>query len=106
MAFVRGVGGIGNGLGGTTMGFMGGPVWQSLLADMTSSKDRARIMGMMGTLGGIISTPGSWMGGYMYDNISPELPFQLNFMLDITATAIFFIYVQEKNHVETVNADN
>ncbi len=53
------------------------------------------MMGLMGSIAGIASTPASWVGGYLYDNVSPALPFQLSFVLDIASTAIFMALFKE-----------
>lgn len=95
MCIVRGLGGIGSGLGGAMWGPMGGPVWQALVADLTLPSERARIMGLIGTISSIVSTPASWAGGYMYDNISPALPFRVSFLLDTVGTVIFVSLLKE-----------
>ena len=95
LAFTRGLGGVGSGMGGAMMGPMGGPVWQALVADLTPINERGRMMGIMGTVGSLGSIPASWIGGYMYDNISPELPFYSSFILDMIGSAIFLTLVQE-----------
>ncbi|MHA2428726.1 MAG: MFS transporter [Candidatus Hermodarchaeia archaeon] len=92
---VRVVGGVAQGFGGLVWGAMGGPAWQALVADVTPSKSRGKIMGMMGAITGVASTPASWVGGYMYDNISPNLPFQTSFILDIVGTVIFMAFLKE-----------
>jgi len=96
IAAVRGLGGIASGLGGAMWGPMGGPVWQALVADLTPPDERARMMGLMGTISSLASTPASWAGGYMYDNISPALPFQASFVIDMIGTALFVILYKEK----------
>jgi MFS family permease len=91
----RVVGGVAQGFGGTAWGPMGGPVWQALVADLTPPEDRGRMMGMMGTIQGLVTTPASWVGGYMYDNISPELPFYTSFALNTIGTLIFLALLRE-----------
>ena len=95
MAATRGLGGIGMGLGGAMWGPMGGPVWQSIVADLTPPGERARMMGMMGTIGSLISTPASYFGGYMYDYVSPKIPFQFSFVLDLVGSTIFMFFLKE-----------
>ena len=94
--FVRALTGIGGGLGGAMWGPMGGPVWQALVADMSPPEERGKIMGMMGTIGSIISSPASWTGGYLFDNVSPQLPFQLSFVIDMIGTVIFVMFLKTK----------
>jgi MFS family permease len=97
---VRAIGGVAQGFGGLVMGVMGGPVWQALVADVTPAKQRGKIMGIMGTISGIASTPASWVGGFMYDNISPELPFQMSFIFDVIGTIIFIGFIKEPKKLE------
>jgi MFS family permease len=92
----RVVGSIGSGLGGTFMRVRGGPVWKALVADMTQPEGRARIMSLMGTFVSIISTPGSFAGGYLYDNISPEAPFYLSFLLNTVGTVLILVLLRPK----------
>ena len=91
----RMVGGIANGLGGAMFGPAGGHMWQALVSDITPARERARIIGLMGTIQGIVSTPASWIGGYVYDNISPDLNFRLSFAMDMVATLIFVAMFRE-----------
>jgi MFS family permease len=97
---VRAIGGVAQGFGGLVMGVMGGPIWQALIADVTPSKQRGKMMGIMGTISGIASTPASWVGGYMYDNISPKLPFQMSFIFDVIGTLIFVAFIKEPKKLE------
>jgi len=91
----RSVGGVAQGFGGMVWGTMGGPVWQALVADCTPPEERGRMMGLMGSIAGIVSTPASWVGGYLYDNVSPKLPFQMSFAIDILSLAIFVALFKE-----------
>ena len=102
MCITRGLGGIGSGLGGAMWGPMGGPVWQALVADLTPPSERAKIMGFIGTIGSIVSTPASWVGGYMYENISPALPFRASFILDTIGTVIFMFFLREPTEESVV----
>jgi MFS family permease len=110
MFLVRSLAGIGGGLGGAMWGPMGGPVWQALIADLSPPEDRGRIMGLIGTIGSIISSPASWTGGYLFDNISPKLPFQMSFVLDMIGTLIILFFLNPKtgreneDSTEPVNA--
>lgn len=97
---VRVVGGVASGFGGTVWGLMGGPVWQALVADITPPERRGKMIGVIGTIAGIVSTPASWVGGYMYDNISPALPFQTSFVINIAGTIIFVTLLKEPKKSE------
>ena len=92
----RVAGSIGFGLGGTFMRVQGGPVWKALVADMTPPEGRARIMGLMGTFVSIISTPGSYAGGYLYDNVSPEAPFYMSFLLNTLGTILILVLLNPR----------
>ena len=59
------------------------------------------MMGLMGSIAGLARTPASWVGGYLYDNVSPALPFQVSFALDIASTAIFIALFKERKREET-----
>jgi len=95
LALVRSISGVAQGFGGTVWGVMGGPVWQALVADCTPPEERGRMMGLMGSIAGIVSTPASWIGGYLYDNVSPALPFRLSFVLDSIAIIVFATLFKE-----------
>ena len=97
----RVTGSIGSGLGGTFMRVQGGPVWKALVADMTPPEGRARMMGLMGTFVSIISTPGSYAGGYLYDNISPEAPFYTSFLLNTAGTILILMLLKPKEDTES-----
>ena len=88
LAAFRVAGSIGSGLGGTFMRVQGGPVWKALVADLTTPQERARVMGLMGTFVSIISTPGSYLGGYLYDNLSPQSTFYVSFLLNTLGTLL------------------
>jgi MFS family permease len=91
----RSLGSLAQGFGGLVWGPAGGPVWQALVADLTTQENRGRVMGLMGSIAGVLGTPASWVGGYMYDNISPKLPFQASFLIDVLATIIFVLLLKE-----------
>ncbi|MFB0543565.1 MAG: MFS transporter [Candidatus Bathyarchaeia archaeon] len=91
----RGVGGAGSGFGGIVSGVHGGPVWQALVADLAPSETRGIIIALIGTITGSLGTPSPWIGGYLYDNISSVLPFQLNIALRVGAMAIFTLFLKE-----------
>jgi len=97
---VRVIGGVAQGFGGTVWGLMGGPVWQALVADVTPPDRRGKMIGIIGTISGIVSTPASWVGGYMYDNISPALPFQTSFVINAVGSIIFIALLKEPKKSE------
>jgi MFS family permease len=102
----RMLGAVGEGFGGTVMGIMGGPAWQALVADIIPADRRGRIMGLMGTLIGLLSLPGTWLGGYLYDFVNPMAPFYTSFGLGIVATIIFIFLVKEPEKQALVLKDS
>lgn len=86
---------IGSGFGGGGYGGMGGPAWQALVADLVPSRMRARIMGLMGTVTGLSSFPSPIIGGYLYDDYSPQIAFIVASMLGILGAVMFGIFVKE-----------
>ncbi len=90
-------GSIGSGLGGTFMRVRGGPVWQALVADVTPPEGRARIMSLMGTFVSIISTPASYVGGYLVDNVSPESTFYASFLLNTMGSVLILLLLKTED---------
>jgi len=92
-----GVIGVAGGLGGGRLrggGYMGGPAWQALIADIVPSKDRAKIMGLMGTISGVVGLPGSLIGGYLYDR-APSKLLLVGSILEALSIPIILLFVRE-----------
>ena len=92
-----GVIGVAGGLGGGRLrggGYMGGPAWQALIADVVPSKDRAKIMGLMGTISGVVGLPGSLIGGYMYER-DPDMLLLVGSILEALSIPIILLFVRE-----------
>ena len=100
MGATRILGGVASGLGGTYMRVRGGPAWTALVADITPVESRGRMMGLMGTIASIVSTPGSWVGGYLYDNVSPASPFHASFLVSMAGTGVFIALLKPKTTEE------
>lgn len=98
---IRILAGIGAGLGGGAYGFLGGPAWQSLLADSVTKKKRGRIMGLMGTLTGITNLPAAPLGAYMWGNYFPELTFYISMIIGTTALPVIYFFVKEPRKRKT-----
>jgi len=99
-----GVIGFAGGLGGgriRTGGYMGGPAWQALVADIVPSRDRGKVMGLMGTVTGIIDIPSSYIGGYVYE-YNPDLLLALGAGLEVLAIPIILLFVKEPKKEVTV----
>lgn len=99
-----GIIGVAQGIGGgrlRTGGFMGGPAWNSLLADLVPAKDRGKVMGFMGTISGLLGLPGSIIGGYMYEK-NPDLLLISGSLLEALSIPIIFLFLKDpktkKNH--------
>jgi MFS family permease len=99
--FIRVIAGIGAGLGGGAFGFLGGPAWQSLLADLVPQEKRGRIMGLMGTLTGITNIPAAPIGAYMWQNFYPELTFYASMGLGMLTLPIIYFFVKEPRNQKT-----
>ncbi|MCW4051315.1 MAG: MFS transporter [Candidatus Bathyarchaeota archaeon] len=95
VALTRLVGGVGEGLGGNVMGSAAGPVWQALVTEVAPVESRGSIIGLMGTLTGFLTTPAPIVGGYLYEHLSPQLPFQVSFVLGVLGSLIFAIWIRE-----------
>ncbi len=94
LAAVRTLSGMGSGFGADLYGAQGGPLWQALIVDYTPRQERGRIMGVIGTIKSILSVPATWIGGALYDNVSPVTPFRASFAMDVLAIAIFIFVLK------------
>ena len=95
VALTRFIGGLGEGLGGNVMGGTGGPVWQALVTEVAPAEARGSILGLMGTLTGFLTAPAPILGGYLYENASPRLPFIASFISGILGCLVFSLWVRE-----------
>lgn len=92
-----GIIGVAGGLGGGRLrggGYMGGPAWQALVADLVPPRNRGKVMGLMATVTGLISLPGSYLGGYLYD-YNPHLLLALGSTLEALSIPIILLFVKE-----------
>lgn len=90
--------GIGGGLGGGGVrggGFMGGPAWQTLIADLVPSKDRGKLMGLMGTITGLTNLPAPPLGGYVWENYSPDTLMLISVIIGFIPVPLFRLLVKE-----------
>lgn len=100
LGVVRTVSGLGSGFGADLYGPQGGPLWQALIVDYTPPQERGRVMGIIGTIKSVLCIPATWVGGYLYDNMSPSTPFQVSFVMDIVAIAIFIFILKPPKESE------
>jgi MFS family permease len=94
---IYGIIGVAQGIGGgrlRTGGFMGGPAWNSLLADLVPAKDRGKVMGFMGTISGLLGLPGSIIGGYMYEK-NPDLLLISGSLLEALSIPIILFFIKD-----------
>ena len=92
-----GVIGVAQGIGGgrlRTGGFMGGPAWNSLLTDLVPARDRGKVLGLMGTVSGLIGIPGSIIGGYLYE-YSPNMLLVSGAVLEALAIPIIIFFLKD-----------
>jgi MFS family permease len=89
--------GIAQGLGGGRLragGYMGGPAWQALVADIVPPHERGKIMGLMGTISGIIGIPGSYLGGWLYD-FNPDLLLLSGSLLEALQIPLILLFIRD-----------
>ena len=89
------VGGLGEGIGGNVFGSVGGPVWQALIIDVAPENFRGSVLGLMGTVTGFVSSPAPLVGGYLYENVSPQSPFYLSTLLGALGLLLVVFAVKE-----------
>ena len=89
--------GVAQGIGGgrlRTGGFMGGPAWNSLITDMVPAKDRGKVLGLMGTVSGLLGLPGAMIGGYVYEK-NPALLLISGSLLEALAIPIIIFFLKD-----------
>ena len=94
--------GVAQGIGGgrlRTGGFMGGPAWNSLITDLVPAKDRGKVLGLMGTVSGLLGLPGAMIGGYMYDK-NPALLLMSGSLLEALAIPIIIFFLKDPKRNE------
>ena len=97
LIYAYGVIGFAGGIGGGRLrggGYMGGPAWQALISDIVPSKDRAKVMGLMGTISGILGLPGPILGGYLYER-NPDLLLLAGSIFEALSIPIILLFIKE-----------
>jgi MFS family permease len=92
---VQSISSVGDALGGGASNFAGGPAWNALVADLVERSKRGTVMGTIGTVTGIFGAPSSMVGAWLWQNYSPNLPFQLSMILGLIGAGIFVLGVKE-----------
>jgi MFS family permease len=83
----------------------GGPSWNALIADLVPSEKRATVLGTIGTLTAVVAAPGSVLGGYLWDTVSPQLPFQLSMVIGLASATLFWLRVGEPRAEEKLGVE-
>ena len=83
----------------------GGPSWNALIADIVPTEKRATVLGTIGTLTAVVAAPGSVLGGYLWDTVSPQLPFQLSMVVGLISAALFWVRVREPTAGEKLGVE-
>jgi len=89
--------GVAGGLGGGRLrggGFMGGPAWQALIADLVPPRNRGKVMGAMATITGLAALPAPYIGGYLYD-LNPHLLLMLGSLIEALTIPIILLFIRE-----------
>jgi len=95
---------IGNAMGGGGM-FAGGPAWNALVSELVPKEKLATVMGSIGTISGLISVPSPIIGGWLWDEYSPKIPFYASMVFGLLGAAVFALGVKEperRKPVQTV----
>ncbi len=96
--------GIGGGFGGGGMrggGGMGGPSWQALIADIVPRRDRGKVMGLMGTMTGLINLPAPIIGAYIWQSLGPNMLLLIGSGLGFTVAPLILLFVKEPGDKQT-----
>jgi len=74
---------------------LGFSTYQTLFADLVPQAQRGKVTGSMNFFNNIFTATGAMMGGLLYDNVAPQLPFLLAAILVIPSIMIIFVHVHE-----------
>jgi MFS family permease len=69
--------------------------FSALQADLTPKEERGKVIGFTNFMNFIVMAVGSMLGGIMYGNISPQLPFYFAVVLVLPSFALTLLLVQE-----------
>ena len=95
LASSRVLGAISEGFGGAVTGLEGGSAWLALVSDIVPSRQRGKVMGLIATIAGVVSFPGSWFGGLLWDQVFPRAPFYVASVSSFIAFVVFALFVKE-----------
>ena len=81
-------------------GAMGGGAWQALITDLVPSSERGKTMGLIAMIVGIVGLPASFIGGYLWEYISPRSLLLMSLIIGIMPAFIFYALVKEPKERE------
>ena len=77
----------------------GDPAEKALVSDITGSDQRGRAYGIYLMAAGIGATVGPLLGGWLYKNIAPEVPFYINGVILTFSLVILGVFLKETHTV-------
>ena len=72
-----------------------GPIVLTLLADLFSLEERAKVQGLFSAVWGVSSVAGPWLGGYLTDNLSWRWVFYVTVPFAVVAAWVLVRHVHE-----------
>jgi MFS family permease len=96
--------GIGGGFGGGGIrggGGMGGPSWQALIADIVPQRDRGKVLGLMGTMTGLINLPAPIIGAYLWEVFGPDKLLLIGSGVGLMVTPLILFFIKEPEEKAT-----
>lgn len=69
--------------------------YPALQADLVPKEYRGKVTGFTNFLDSLLASGGILLGGFIYENISQEAPFQLQLLTMILTIALTFLFIQE-----------
>ncbi|KPV65371.1 MAG: Multidrug resistance protein MdtG [Candidatus Bathyarchaeota archaeon BA1] len=85
-----------SGIGSVLMGI----AYRSMEADLVPREHRGKVMGFTAFFGYVLASIGQLVGGFLYENISPQLPFILLLASTIPTAILTFLLIHEPKRRE------
>jgi len=98
MVFINAHGFWGYAMGWSILGAARGllsPSYMSLIVKVIPEKNRGVALGMIWTFG-LLSLPTAWIGGYLWEQFNPQLPFLLGAILSFAMAVIVWFTLRER----------